>query len=147
MSDFGYLDSPRVPAAVAAKKLAGAGTTIGVALGWQTLTDGSVSLTQSFASTGGTWLQTDLFGTVSVVVGASVRVIINGGSFSNEVVSQEPATLAIGTQRVNQRGLIEIPASADAITYTVTAQGQGVGILSSVTPGAGLFLLAEEWPQ
>lgn len=147
MSDFGYLDPLRVPSAVAAKKLAGAGTTIGVALGWQTLTDGSVSLTQSFASNGGTWLQTVLFGTVAVVVGASVRVVINGGSFSNEVLSQEHSTLSIGTQRINQRGMIELPSSSDAVTYTVTAQGQGIGLISSVTPGAGAFLVAEEWPQ
>ena len=129
-----------------AKELESAGVAIAVALGWQTLSDGTRSLTGSFQSTGGTSLEVTLWGSASVLVGGSVRVVINGGSFSNAVITVEPATLAIGAQKIMQSGSVEIPVTGSPTTYTVTAQGQGVGLFASITPASGTNLLAKEWP-
>ncbi len=129
-----------------AEKLTGAGTAIPVASGWQTLTDGTNPLTGTFDSPGGTTVQVHLSGSANVAIGAATRVIIAGGAFgAGTVITPDPASsmLVPGNVRISQGGWIDIAAAAST-TYTVTAQGQGVGILSSITPNAGTNLIVHE---
>jgi hypothetical protein len=126
------------------RRLASNGPAVGVALGWQTIADGSESLDGSFVSSGGTRLDVRLFFGATVVGGGAARVVIDGGSFSSTSVVSDPATLSVGTARISLSGWIAIPRTASPVTYTVTAQAQGVGLLASFAPLAGSNLIAEE---
>jgi hypothetical protein len=126
------------------RKLESAGQSIPVASGWQTITDGTNALTGSFQSAGGTTLHVGLHGGANVTIGGSARVVISGGSFSSEIVTVEPSTMGTGTSRIAQSGCVELPPTGSPVTYTVTAQGQGVGLLSSMTPTSGTNLIVQE---
>ncbi len=126
------------------RKLASAGQSIPVASGWQTMSDGTIALTGSFQSSGGTTLHVGLHGGASVTIGGSARVVISGGAFSSEVVTVEPSTMGTGTSRIAQSGCVELPVTGSPVTYTVTAQGQGIGLLASMTPTAGTNLVVQE---
>jgi hypothetical protein len=132
------------------QKLLSAGVAIS-GTGWETLADnGGRSLSGTFDSKGGTLLTVDLFGSATVALGnANTRVIIAGGSFGvGVVITPDPAStmLVPGTVRIAQHNSVEIPATETLTTYTVTAQGEGSGVLVTITPNAGTNLDAHEHP-
>ncbi len=129
------------------KRLESAGSTI-TGTGWQTLSDGTRTLTDSFQSRGGTVCVAQLGGAATVTVGGLARIVINGGSFAaNTLMQTEPATLAIGTNKIALMGWIDIPSTQNLTTYTITAQGQGSSALSTITPTVNMQLVGIEHPQ
>lgn len=103
-------------------------SSIPVASGWTDVTGLSVSIT----TLGGSIARMAACAApAAIAIGASYRVLINGGSFSDVVLGTMPLKLSVGLPRpffVNQA-----LGATSPTTYTFRVQAQGVGVLSSVS--------------
>lgn len=102
-----------------------------VASGWTDVAGFSTTV----STRGGSKLVIELLAaTAAILVGGSVRVLINGGSFSSVIVGAVNFPVIVGGS-TGFRVSVNIPAGARA-SHTVRVQAQGVGVLASVSLAA-----------
>jgi len=71
----------------------------------------------------------------TVLVGGSIRITINGGTFSNQVLMGQ-ALPVLGGGGASFTVPLIIPSSTSYTTYTVKLQAQAIGLLASVSVDA-----------
>lgn len=129
--------TPLMVAQTSLATLASNSSSIPVASGWTDVSGLSVSLT----TIGGTKMRVRVEAApASIAIGGAFRALINGGSFSNQVVQTLDFKLSLGQPRMFNAE-VTIP-STSGTTYTVRVQAQGVGVLSSVSLEAIVSSLA-----
>lgn len=103
-------------------------------------------LSRQVATDGDTFLEIEADMQAGVTLGGNMRLLINGGSFSNE----ELATASFPALGGNSPGSLEayVELSASAQIYTVALQAQAI-TLGSVTPRAGsaMDIAEKRWPE
>ncbi len=117
-------------------------SSIPVASGWVDVLTGSIS-TPGGSSVG---VQVTAVANPSVGV-AQVRVIVNGGSFSNTVIGATAYDIPISSQAtIGFNAPTSIPdTSPTNTTYTFKLQMQATGVLGSVVPRAGTVMSLIEY--
>lgn len=111
---------------------------------FQTFSDGTNSLSLTIESYGGTRLFVNPSMRAAILVGGSIRTIINGGSFSNSVVIEDFTLPILADWRLAWGGYVDLPVTSSRTSYTITVQARALGLLSSVTPQAGSNLTLME---
>lgn len=104
-------------------------------------------VSRQLSSRGATTLEVKgmLIGAVSALGGAAMRVLITGGSFTNEELF-DPIAMPVlsGNESVQCTTFVDLPETETMTTYTITMQAQATVIAGSVTPKKGTTLIVEE---
>lgn len=97
---------------------------------WTTL------VTLSLTTEGGTRLGVVADVAADVAIGGAIRVLIDGGTFTDTLLPKGEATMLVGDDSPIHRTMgVAIPSGA-AATHTLKLQARGEGLMSSVTCNA-----------
>lgn len=143
---FTYLETdPPDPAAKTilrsnADQLAADASAVPVASGWIDV----VSTTIATKGASSLAIQGTAIGNITLGA-AQARVIIDGGSFSAQVLGADSYDLAgISQANTGFNTPCPIPSTGNYTTYTIKMQFRAVGVLASVTPRKGTIIAAFE---
>lgn len=128
---------------VASAKLTANGSAI-TSSSFTKFSDGTNSLSLTVSSFGGSRLFVNPSMRAAILVGGSIRTVINGGSFSNTIVIEDFTLPVLADWRLAWGGYVDLPVTSSRTNYTVTVQARALGVLSSVTPSAGSNLVLME---